>query len=295
MSLINRLPAVQGDYRENANLGKMCWFQVGGAADVLFKPKDVSDLCTFLANKPDDVPYFVFGVGSNILIRDSGFRGVAIRLGREFTTISHSENIVKAGAGALDVNVALYSATVGISGVEFLSGIPGTIGGALAMNAGAYGTEVKDVLISAKAVTAKGVLKEFSNKDFGFRYRGQNLDPSLIFVEASLKGNLGSAEAVKSKIEEIQNKRESTQPIRSKTGGSTFQNPEGHKAWQLIDAAGCRGLKIGGAQVSEMHCNFFINTGDATASDLENLIKEVKSRVLKNSGIELHEEIRFIG
>ncbi len=295
MSLINRLPTVTGDYRENANLGKMCWFQVGGATDVLFKPKDVSDLCNFLANKPDDIPYFVFGVGSNILIRDSGFRGVAIRLGREFTTISHSENIIKAGAGALDVNVALYSATVGVAGVEFLSGIPGTIGGALAMNAGAYGTEVKDILISAKAITQKGELKEFSNKDFGFRYRGQNLDPSLIFVEASLQGRTGTSEVVKNKIEEIQNRRESTQPIRSKTGGSTFQNPEGHKAWQLIDQAGCRGLKIGGAQVSEMHCNFFINTGDATASDLENLINEVKSRVLKNSGIELHEEIRFIG
>jgi UDP-N-acetylmuramate dehydrogenase len=295
MSLITRLPAVQGDYRENANLGKMCWFQVGGAADVLFKPKDVSDLCNFLANKPDDVPYFVFGVGSNILIRDSGFRGVAIRLGREFTTISHSENIIKAGAGALDVNVALYSSTVGIAGVEFLSGIPGTIGGALAMNAGAYGTEIKDVLISAKAVTQKGELKEFNNQDFGFRYRGQSLDPSLIFVEASMQGSLASPEVVKKKIEEIQNRRESTQPIRSKTGGSTFQNPEGHKAWQLIDQAGCRGLKIGGAQVSEMHCNFFINTGDATASDLENLINEVKSRVLKTSGISLHEEIRFIG
>lgn len=295
MSFINRLPKVLGDYRENANLGKMCWFQVGGVADILFKPKDISDLCQFLANKPSDVPYFVFGVGSNILIRDAGYRGVAIRLGREFTITSHNRDIITTGAGALDLNVALYSATAGISGLEFLSGIPGTIGGALAMNAGAYGTETKDVLISAKAVTSTGELKEFSNKDFGFRYRSQSLDPSLIFVEASFKGNLETTEVIKNKIEKIQSDRASTQPIKSRTGGSTFKNPEGHKAWQLIDQAGCRGLKIGGAQVSEMHCNFFINTGDATASDLENLIYEVQNRVLKTSGISLQEEIKFIG
>jgi len=294
MSLLDKLPKVEGAYRENANLGKMCWFQVGGSADVLFKPKDAQDLAYFMANKPKDIPYFIFGVGSNVIIRDEGFRGVAIRLGRGFTNIECDGSVITAGAGALDLNVAHFSAQSSVAGLEFLSGIPGTIGGALAMNAGAYGTEIKDVLISAKAVTQAGEIIELPNADFGFQYRSNALDNSLIFTEATFQGLKGNQANIEEEIAKIQSARESTQPIRSRTGGSTFTNPDGHKAWQLIDEAGCRGLQIGGAQVSEKHCNFFINTGNATAQDLENLIKEVQSRVLKTSGVELKAEIRII-
>jgi UDP-N-acetylmuramate dehydrogenase len=294
MSLLQRLPKVEGSYRENADLGKMCWFQVGGKASVLFKPKDINDLSNFLKNKPKDIPHFVFGVGSNIIIKDEGFDGVAIRLGREFATVHNENDIIIAGAGTLDLNVALYSAEAGVSGLEFLSGIPGTVGGALAMNAGAYGVETKDVLISATAVNDKGEIREFSNKEFGFKYRGKNLDNSWIFVQAKFQGRSGKKEDIISKIAEIQKSREDSQPIRSRTGGSTFKNPEGNKAWQLIDKAGCRGLKIGGAQVSEKHCNFFINTGDATSKDLVDLINEVKRRVLETSGVELEVELKVI-
>lgn len=295
MSILERLPKVEGDYREKANLGKICWFQVGGDADVLFKPKDTKDLANFLKNKPTDIPHTIIGVGSNLLIRDTGFKGVVIRLGREFNFIKHENYVVHVGAASLDVNVALYTETESISGLEFLAGIPGTIGGALAMNAGAYGAEIKDVLISATAVNEKGEIKEFTNSEIGYVYRGKSLGSEWIFTECKLKGMLGERSEIKEKIERIQNARATTQPIKSRTGGSTFKNPLGHKAWELIDKAGCRGLQIGGARVSDMHCNFFINTGEATASDLEKLIKEVQKRVLEDSGVALQPEIKIIG
>lgn len=295
MSILERLPKVEGDYREKANLGKICWFQVGGDAEVLFKPKNTNDLANFLKNKPSDIPHTIIGVGSNLLIRDTGFKGVVIRLGREFNFIKHENHLVHVGAASLDVNVALYTENELIAGLEFLAGIPGTIGGALAMNAGAYGSEIKDVLVSATAVNEKGEIREFTNSEIGYVYRGKTLGSEWIFTECKLQGCKGEKAEIKEKIEKIQNARATTQPIKSRTGGSTFKNPEGHKAWELIDKAGCRGLQIGGARVSDMHCNFFINTGDATASDLEKLIKEVQKRVLENSGIALHPEIKIIG
>lgn len=294
MTMLSRLPQVRGSYRENADLSKMCWFGVGGIADVFYKPHDTKDLSHFLKNKPKDIPHFVLGVGSNILISDSGFKGVVIRLGREFNYVKFESDKVIVGAATLDLNVAIASADHGYAGLEFLSGIPGTIGGALQMNAGAYGSEIKDILISAQAVDEDGEIFTLNNEDFGFKYRGHNLSKSYIFTEATFKSELGNPEEIKAKLSQIQEKRASTQPIRSKTGGSTFKNPEGMKAWELIDKAGCRGLKIGGAQVSEKHCNFFINTGDATAQDLEDLIILVKKRVFETSGIMLHEEVKVI-
>lgn len=296
MSTLSKLPTVRGEYRENCNLGKFCWFKVGGDADVLYKPQDAEDLQAFFKGLPADVEYFVFGVGSNLLVRDIGYRGVAIRLGREFNYARVTDNgTVIAGAAMLDVNLADFCAEHAMAGLEFYAGIPGTIGGALAMNAGAYGSETKDVLISAKAVNRSGEMRVFKVNELGYTYRHKGISDDWVFIEAEFKASHGDMDEIKKNIQEIQTARSATQPIRTKTGGSTFKNPEGHKAWQLIDAAGCRGLKIGGAKVSEMHCNFFINDGGATASDLENLIKEVQKRVFENSGIRLETEIKIIG
>lgn len=296
MSLIDRLPKVSGKYRENADLSKMCWFRVGGLAEVLFQPLDLDDLVYFLKNKPSDIPCFVFGVGSNLLIRDGGIKGVVIRLGKGFNYIHlTTNNHIITGAASMDVNVAMFAWQNGIGGVEFLSGIPGTIGGALAMNAGAYKKEMKDVLIRAKAVNLNGEVVNFSAQELGYVYRGHSLKGFWIFIEAELKGYLDDPNLIKEKIDTIQTQRSDTQPIRSKTCGSTFKNPPAINAWKLIDQAGCRGLAIGGAQVSEKHSNFLINTGTATAQDLENLIHEVKQKVLKTSGVELKEEIIIIG
>ncbi|MDF3047597.1 MAG: murB [Candidatus Midichloriaceae bacterium] len=296
MSLIARLPKVRGTIREDVNLAKFCWFQVGGTASALYKPQDTDDLQFFLKNLDPEIPFFVFGVGSNMLISDQGFPGVAIRLGREFNyahKIGEDELVV--GAATLDVNLAEFACGNSIAGLEFLSGIPGTIGGALAMNAGAYGSEIKDVLISAHAINKAGELRELSVADLGYFYRGNSLEGDWVFVDAKLKGKVGNKQEIEERIKQIQVERNATQPVRSKTGGSTFKNPEGHKAWQLIDGAGCRGLRIGDAQVSELHCNFFLNLGNATASDLLNLINEVKERVYKKSGIMLKEEIKIVG
>jgi UDP-N-acetylmuramate dehydrogenase len=293
--IINRLPQVRGKYRQNANLAKMCWFQVGGSIDVLYQPADLEDLSFFMANLPADISYFVFGVGSNMLIRDGGFKGVAIRLGREFNYLNINDREITAGAAVLDLNFALLCCEAGLKGLEFLSGVPGTIGGALAMNAGAYGREIKDVLLSAKAVGRSGEVRTFAAQEIGYKYRGKALDESWIFVEGLFKGEEGDKQEIKSKIDDIQQQRQSTQPVKTRTGGSTFKNPDHISAWKLIDEAGCRGLKIGGAQVSEMHCNFIINNGDATALDLENLIKEIKTRVYAKSNVMLEEEIKIIG
>ena len=293
--LIDSLPPVRGRLSENASLAKVTWFGVGGPAEVLFKPADSDDLAAFLKAKPKGVPITVIGVGSNLLVRDGGVPGVVIRLGREFATIEVNNADVLCGAGALDGNVARAAQKAGVTGLEFLSGVPGTIGGALRMNAGAYGAEMKNIVVGATALDGSGGRHELSAKDLGFSYRKSEVPADWIFIAAHLLGHAGQAADIQARMDAIKAAREDTQPLRTKTGGSTFKNPEGHKAWQLIDEAGCRGFRIGGAQVSEKHCNFLINTGDATAADLEALGEEVRRRVKKMSGIELQWEIRRIG
>ena len=294
--LIERLPKVRGELTANAPLAPLTWFRVGGPAEVLFRPADVEDLAAFLAGCPEDVPVMVIGVGSNLLVRDGGVKGVVIRLGKPFMAIEVEKgNRVRAGTAALDVAVARAAQQAGIAGLEFYRGIPGSIGGALRMNGGAYGAETKDVLVEAKAVTRKGEIVTLTNADMHYTYRHCGAPDDLIFVEALYQGRLGDKDEIAARMEEITSSREASQPIRSRTGGSTFKNPEGKKSWQLIDAAGCRGLTRGGAQVSEQHCNFLINTGEATADDLESLGEEVRARVKETSGVTLEWEIKRIG
>ena len=294
--LIERLPEVRGELTANAPLAPLTWFRVGGPAEVLFRPADVEDLAAFLAACPEDVPVTVVGVGSNLLVRDGGVRGVVIRLGKPFMSIDiEDDNRVRAGTAALDVAVARAAQQAGVAGLEFYRGIPGSIGGALRMNGGAYGSETKDVLIEAKAVSRKGGILTLANADMHYSYRHCGAPADLIFVEALYQGQAGDRDEIAARMEEITSSREASQPIRSRTGGSTFKNPEGQKSWQLIDAAGCRGLTRGGAQVSEQHCNFLINTGEASADDLEGLGEEVRKRVKETSGVTLEWEIRRIG
>lgn len=303
---INQLPNVRGRYTENAPLGVKGWFRCGGTADVLFKPADQEDLQDFLKNCPADVLVHIFGALSNTIIRDGGVRGVVIRLGREFSDIQIDGDRVIAGALALDTNVANIAAENGIGGLEFLSGIPGSLGGAVKMNAGCYGTETKDVLVEATVINRSGQIKILKPDDLDMTYRHTNLTDGDIVTQVVLQGHNEDAETVKNRIAEIKEKREQSQPIREKTGGSTFANPspaelsqaglnENMKVWQLIESVGGRGLTIGGAQMSEKHCNFMINTGDAMASDLENLGEEIRARVLDKHGITLRWEIRRIG
>lgn len=289
------LPKIRGQYRFDAPLAKTNWFGVGGPADVLFKPDDTEDLTYFLKHKPADLPVTVIGVGSNLIIRDGGLPGVVIRLGRFFNEAALEGEVMVAGAAMLDLNLARVAASHGRAGLEFMSGIPGTVGGALAMNAGAYEREVKDVLIKAEAVSRGGEVVELSGGDMAYSYRHYGGPAGLIFTRAWFATTKDTPEAIEARITEIQAKREATQPIRERTGGSSFANPEGHKAWELIDAAGCRGLTVGGAQMSTLHCNFMINTGNATAKDLETLGDEVRARVLAHSGVELQWEIKRIG
>ena len=289
------LPIVRGQYRFDAPLSKTNWFGVGGNAEILFKPEDATDLADFLKHKPASLPVTVIGVGSNLIIRDGGIEGVVIRLGRGFTGIVAESGIVEAGASVLDVHLANYTAQNGLSGLEFFAGIPGTIGGALAMNAGAYGRETADVLLRAEAVTPEGDIITLQPHEMEYSYRHYGGPKGLIFTRAWFATTPDAPEAIEARITQIQASREATQPIRERTGGSTFQNPPGQKAWALIDAAGCRGLKVGAAQMSELHCNFMINTGGATAADLEALGEEVRARVLAHSGIPLEWEIKRIG
>lgn len=293
--LLDRLPVVRGEYQEAVPLARFTWFRVGGPAEVLFVPADDEDLAAFLAGTPDDVPVTVMGVASNLMIRDGGVPGVVIRLRHAFTALSRSETGVHAGAGALDINVARYAADEELTGLEFLSGIPGTIGGALRMNAGAYGRELKDVFRHATAVDRRGVLHDLDADAMGFTYRHTAVADDWIFLSAELSANPAEREIIAGRMEEIGAARSGSQPVRSRTGGSTFKNPDDHHAWELIDAAGCRGLKLGGAMVSEMHCNFLINTGDATAEDLERLGEEIRRRVREHSGVDLQWEIKRIG
>lgn len=293
--LIDRLPAVRGRLTENAAIGHMTWFGVGGPAEVLFKPEDRDDLAQFIAACPADIPVTVLGVASNLIVRDGGIPGVVIRMGREFAQITAEDTVVTAGAAALDINVALTAAKHHIAGLEFLSGIPGTIGGALRMNAGAYGGETKDVLRHADVLLRDGSIKTMTGEEMGLAYRHNDLPDDVIFLSATFDGQKGVQADIESRMDDIKTKRGETQPIKTKTGGSTFANPEGHKAWQLVDSAGCRGLQIGGAQVSELHCNFLLNTGGATAADIERLGEEVRKRVAENSGVMLRWEIKRIG
>ncbi|WP_119677847.1 UDP-N-acetylmuramate dehydrogenase [Indioceanicola profundi] len=293
--LIHRLPPVRGRLAADAPLGPMTWFRVGGPAEVLFRPADEEDLAQFLAACPADVPVTVIGVASNLLVRDGGVPGVVIRLGGAFAHVEVEGGLVHAGAGALDLTVAMTAQEAGLAGLEFLSGIPGTIGGAVRMNGGAYGGEVVDVIVEAHGIDRAGGQHRWDRAGLGLSYRHCDVDEAVIFTRAAFRGRPGDKDAIKARIEEIQAARAESQPVRARTGGSTFANPPGNKAWQLIDAAGCRGLSIGGAQMSEKHCNFMLNLGNATAADLENLGEEVRRRVKETSGIELRWEIRRIG
>lgn len=293
--LCDRLPAVRGSYTQSAPLGRLTWFRVGGNAEVLFEPQDREDLAVFLKGKPADVPVTLLGLGSNLLVRDGGVPGVVVKLGRAFATIEVLGTSLRAGAGALDRAIAMASRDAGIAGLEFLSGVPGTLGGALRMNAGAYGREMKDVVAEAEALDANGELRLLNVSELGFSYRHTSVPEDWVFTSATLIGEKGDAEEIGRRIAEIAGAREETQPIRTRTGGSTFTNPEGAKAWELIARAGCRGLTIGGAAVSEKHCNFLINTGSATAADLEALGEEIRRRVREETGVELEWEIRRIG
>ena len=293
--LLEKLPPVRGRYVAQADLKKHVWFRVGGLAEVLFKPKDEEDLCSFLKEKPSSVPVTILGVGSNVLIRDGGIPGVTIKLGSAFSSIKFHENFLEVGASALDRTVALTAANHGLGGFSFLAGIPGTIGGAIKMNAGAYGHEMRDILISCKVVTSQGLIEERSLEELGFDYRKSALPEADIVINATLKGYPEKSSLLHEQIATIMQEREISQPIRSRTGGSTFKNPPGKKAWELIDAAGCRGHRIGDAMVSEKHCNFFINTGNATAEDLETLGTYVQKQVSLQSGIPLEWEIKRLG
>ncbi|HKS89129.1 MAG TPA: UDP-N-acetylmuramate dehydrogenase [Stellaceae bacterium] len=294
-ALIEGLPQVRGQLTAQAPLGPMTWFRVGGPAEVLFYPADIEDLAAFLRQLPSEVPVTVIGVGSNLLVRDGGIAGVVVRLGRGFTGVAIDGDEVTAGAGALDRKVALTAAQAGIAGLEFLSGIPGTIGGGFQTNAGAYGREFRDVLISADIIDRAGTPHRLEAAQLGLSYRHSTVDPGWIFIDARFRGRAEEPAAVTRRIAEIRAAREASQPIRSRTGGSTFANPPGHQAWRLIDMAGCRGLARGGAMVSEKHTNFLINTGAATAAELEGLGEEVRRRVYERFGVCLEWEIRRIG
>lgn len=295
-ALIERLPRVKGPYTANAAIKDLTWFRAGGPADVLFIPSDADDLAAFLKGCPADVPVIVIGVGSNLLVRDGGVEGVVIRLGRGFMNVTREgETRLRSGAAVLDVALAKAALEAGLSGLEFMRGIPGGVGGGLKMNAGAYGREFKDTLVEAVALTRSGERMVFSNAQMGFEYRKSNVPADLIFIEGLFEGTPGDKTEIEARMDEITKSREATQPIRSRTGGSTFKNPPGHKAWQLVDAAGCRGLRMGDAEVSTMHCNFLINHGKASGNEIEALGEEVRARVKAHSGVELEWEIKRVG
>jgi UDP-N-acetylmuramate dehydrogenase len=294
-SLADQLPHVRGNLDAMADLGKLTWFRVGGPAEVLFTPADVTDLADFLKGCPRDIDLTVIGLGANMLVRDGGVPGVTIRLGKAFAGITANGMTLKCGAGAVNATVATAARDAGVTGLEFLTGIPGTIGGGLRMNAGAYGREFKDIFQSATALDRGGNIHKLDAAAMGFHYRHVDAAEDLIFVGAEIMGQPGDRDAITARMREIRTEREQSQPTQARTGGSTFANPTGHKAWQLIDAAGCRGLTRGGAQVSPKHTNFLINTGDATAADLEGLGEDVRKRVLETAGVELRWEIRRLG
>ena len=300
MNAADTLPAVLGKLTAKAALAPLVWFKSGGAADWLFEPKDADDLADFLRDLDPAIPVMALGLGSNLIVRDGGFPGVVVRLGKAFAKITASadrggDRFVTAGGGAPGISVASAARDAGIAGTEFLRGIPGTVGGAVRMNAGAYGHEVQDILVSADVVLRTGEIKTLLNWQLEYTYRHSNLPEGSIVVSAVFHGTEGNPATIQAEMDRISASREASQPLRSKTGGSTFKNPDGHKAWQLVDEAGCRGFAVGGAQVSEKHTNFLINTGEATSADIEALGEEVRRRVKDKSGIELQWEIQRVG
>jgi UDP-N-acetylmuramate dehydrogenase len=294
-SLLETLPPLRGRVQANAPLAPFTWFRAGGPAEVLVRPADVEDLATLLGGLPNEVPIHVIGACSNLIVRDGGLPGVTIRLGRGFSTITAEADGLIAGAAALDVTVAEHAAEAGLTGLEFLSGIPGSIGGAVAMNAGAYGGDLATILDWAEIITRTGEQRRLAPAELAFAYRHAALPAGAVVTRVRLRGIPSAAALIATRMAEIRANREASQPIRARTGGSTFRNPEGMKAWELIDAAGCRGLTRGGAMVSEKHCNFLINTGTASAADIEGLGEEVRRRVLAATGERLQWEIRRIG
>jgi UDP-N-acetylmuramate dehydrogenase len=295
-ALIKRLPTVRGRLMPNAPLADLTWFKTGGPAEVLFMPADEADLAEFLKNTPRDINVYVIGVGSNLLVRDGGMPGVVIRLGKGFNDIALAgPNQIRAGTAALDMRVAQFALAHSIDSLTFLIGIPGTIGGALRMNGGAHGGETTDVLREARAVDREGNIRVLQHADMNYTYRHCGAPEDLIFTQALLQGTPGDAAAIKAKMDSHVEHRVNAQPIKSRTGGSTFKNPPGNKSWQLIDKAGMRGFAIGPAKVSEMHCNFLINEGGATAAQIEELGEAVRARVKETSGIDLDWEIKRIG
>ncbi len=291
-----KLPIVRGKYRENYNLAHLTWFKVGGAADVLYTPVDEDDIANFLKQNGGKLPVTVIGAGSNIIIRDRGVEGVVIKLGSGFTEIEIlPEGDLLVGAACLNFNLAKFTQANGIKGFEFLVGIPGTVGGGVAMNAGSYGSEFKDIVKSVYALDKMGAQMQIPLKDIGFDYRKNSLPTNLIYTKVVFRADRGDPNEIKLKMQDINKKRAETQPITEKTSGSTFANPEGKRAWELIDQAGLRGMRIGDAVISEKHCNFMINQGNANASDMEQLGEFVKNKVKDHSGIELKWEIKRIG
>ncbi|TYR32380.1 UDP-N-acetylmuramate dehydrogenase [Mesorhizobium microcysteis] len=288
---------VRGRLTPDAPMDAITWFRAGGPAELLFQPADEEDLSSFLKALPDDVPITVVGVGSNLLVREAGIRGVVIRLSAKGFGQAEAtgDNTIRAGAAVPDKKVAAVALEVGIGGFHFYHGIPGAIGGALRMNAGANGVETRERVVSVRAIDRQGEVREFSNAQMGYAYRHSSAPKDLIFVSAEFEGYAEDRDAIRTAMDAVQTHRETVQPIREKTGGSTFKNPEGTSAWKEIDKAGCRGLMIGGAQISPMHCNFMINTGSATGYDLEYLGETVRARVLEHSGIRLEWEIKRIG
>ncbi|MBI3418855.1 MAG: UDP-N-acetylmuramate dehydrogenase [Proteobacteria bacterium] len=293
--LLPRLPAVRGEIKADVPLKDTTWFKVGGAAEVLFQPADADDLAQFFRRLPAEIPATILGLGSNVIVRDGGIEGVVVRLGPLFRSIKVEEEIITVGAATVDSQVARQAMTNGLAGLEFLSGIPGSIGGGLRMNAGAYGSEFKDVVIDALVVERLGKVRTITNAELGFAYRHCGVPDDWVFLSARLKGKIGDKAEITAKMQEISKARTATQPVNTYTGGSTFANPDGKKAWELIEAAGCRGLKQGAAEVSEQHCNFLINTGKATAADLETLGETVRSKVKEKAGVDLQWEIRRYG
>ena len=289
------LPDLRGALDANASMAPMSWFKTGGPAQLLFTPADEADLAYFLSKLPAALPVLVIGFGSNLLVRDGGVEGVVIRLGKAFMDVTAEGLRIQAGAAAADVKVASTAAKAGIAGLSFFRGIPGSIGGALRMNGGAYGGETKDVLVSCRGVDRAGNLRTYTNADMHFTYRHCGVPDDVIFTSALFEGTSGDAKAIQAEMADITQSRSATQPVNTRTGGSTFKNPPGQKAWQLVDAAGCRGLIVGDAQVSELHCNFLINRGNATASDIETLGETVRRRVKETSGVELEWEIKRVG
>ena len=293
--LRGRMPKLRGRLLANQSLAELTWFRVGGPAQVLFMPDDEDDLAYFFANLPSDIPVTVVGLGSNLIVRDGGVAGVVIRLGRGFGDVSVEGVNLRAGAAVPDVKVARAAQEAGLSGLSFLRGIPGSVGGALRMNGGAYGREIKDALVEARAVDRSGKVHCLSNADMAFSYRHSGVPDDYVFTQALFGAAPGDRAVIAAEMDKITEAREATQPVKSRTGGSTFKNPPVQKAWQLIDAAGCRGLRVGDAQVSEMHCNFLINLGKATAADIEALGETVRQRVNESSGVALEWEIKRIG